>query len=250
MDKAYYDEYKYLERNHWWFKVRKLILEQYIKHIIYNNKKLIILNIGSATGATSEFLNNFGEVRSIEYDKDCSIFSSKNLNLSVLNASITSLPFKSSKFDLVCAFDVIEHVENDKEAVEEMHRVCKQNGNILITVPAYQFLWSEHDNVNQHFRRYNKNKLKTLMNSILGNKIIYTSYFNSILFPFISFFRLISNIIPKDIYRKGAGSDFTIVNMDSFVNKVLYILFSFEIIYLKYLKFPFGVSLMIHSKKD
>ena len=119
-------------------------------------------------------LNIFGEVESVEFDTNCSIYSSENKNIRVCNASVASLPFKSSTFDLVCAFDVLEHVQNDNIAVKEIFRVCKKNGHVFVTVPAYEFLWSEHDEVNQHFRRYNKNNLQDLFKTQENNTKYYT----------------------------------------------------------------------------
>jgi len=77
--------------------------------------------------------------------------------------------------------NVIEHVDDDKTSVNEMYRVCKSNGNVFITVPAFMSLWSEHDEVNQHKRRYRLNEVKTLFKDRAG-KILFSSYFNSILF--------------------------------------------------------------------
>jgi ubiquinone/menaquinone biosynthesis C-methylase UbiE len=72
------------------------------------------------------------------------------------------LPFKDEEFDLICAFDVIEHVEDDLLGIREMKRVCKNEGLMVLTVPAYMFLWSHHDEVNQHYRRYTLKNLKNL----------------------------------------------------------------------------------------
>jgi ubiquinone/menaquinone biosynthesis C-methylase UbiE len=130
--------------------VRLEILKQELQKIIVsNNQKLKILNIGIATGKTSEMLAEFGEVTSIEYDSVCAEFVRQKLNIEVIEGSILELPFEDNYFDFVCAFDVVEHVENDKKAISEMKRVCKQKGKICITVPAFQSLWSHHDEINQ-----------------------------------------------------------------------------------------------------
>ena len=150
---------------------------------------------------------------------------------------------------MVCAFDVIEHVEDDSKAIDEMIRVCKSNGAICCTVPAFKQLWSEHDVVNHHYRRYTMNSLLKLIKHKNGS-IIYKTYFNSILFSPILLFRICSKMFPSFIKRKGAGSDFTVVNETSIVNRLLSIIFFMEYYLLKFIKFPFGVSILLTWRKN
>jgi ubiquinone/menaquinone biosynthesis C-methylase UbiE len=250
MDKNYYKEYFSLERNHWWFKVRaKIILLLIDKSLAKkDSNKQAVLNIGAATGKTSEILAKYGEVTSLEYDKECCEFVNENLPIKVINGSILELPFADNTFDLVCAFDVIEHVEDDKLALAEMKRVCKPNGLITVTVPAFMSLWSHHDIVNQHFRRYTKSNLTQLFT---GNGLNYTvaTYYNSILFLPIFMFRLFTKIIPQKWIRKGAGSDATLGSEDGLVNKIMYQIFNIELTLLKAMKFPFGVSIFMSAIK-
>jgi len=134
MDREYYKEYYDLERNHWWFKVRASIIMDHLKKIIPSHINLKILNNGAATGASSMMLKSIGEVTSVEYDKETADLTSKKLGIPIISASITDLPFKNELFDLVCAFDVIEHVEDDISAVNELKRVCKPGGIVCLTV--------------------------------------------------------------------------------------------------------------------
>ena len=250
MDKNYYKEYFSLERNHWWFKVRAKIILLLIDKSLAKNKdnNRTVLNIGAATGKTSEILAKYGEVTSLEYDKECCEFVNENLPIKVINGSILELPFADNTFDLVCAFDVIEHVEDDKLALAEMKRVCKQNGLITVTVPAFMSLWSHHDIVNHHFRRYTKSNLTQLFT---GNNLNYnfTTYYNSILFLPIFIFRLCTKIIPQNWIRKGAGTDATLGSETGVVNKIMYQIFNIELNLLKGMKFPFGVSIFMSAIK-
>ena len=248
MDRKYFNEYYNLERNHWWFKVRNSIIKQHIENLI-QSKNIKILNIGAATGASNEYLSEFGELSSIEYDYDCAVETTKKSKSMIINASITELPYKDNYFDLICAFDVIEHVEDDELAVSEMKRVCKNNGKICVTVPAFMFLWSEHDIVNKHFRRYTSSELIKIFNDKDSGEIIYLSYFSFFLFFPISLFRIISKLIPRNLIRKGAGSDFTIFDNESFFNKIFYKIFKFEYYLLKKMTFPFGTSILFSWEK-
>ena len=135
MQHDYYKEYYDLERNHWWFVAREKIIVNYIKLMIenksLNNKDLKILNVGCGPGRSSQYLSDFGVVTSIEYDKDCCKFASERTGLEIFHGSITELQFEENTFDLVCAFDVIEHVEDDKLAVSEMKRVAKKKWSFI-----------------------------------------------------------------------------------------------------------------------
>lgn len=249
MDRDYYKQYYKLERTHWWFIVREKILYYLVKRHFNIPKKIKILNIGVATGRTSEMLLKFGDVTSVEYDKECCKIMHELTGLNVINASITELPFSESTFDLVCAFDVIEHVDEDKKAVLEMNRVCKENGIIFLTVPAFEFIWSKHDDINQHKRRYNISQLRKLfLKQELQGKILRTSYFNFILFLPIVFTRLLEKLLPKT-KKDYISSDFDMVN-NNLLNKLFYLIFKIEVPLLQILNFPFGISIFYLWKKS
>ncbi len=245
MDKAYYLEYYTLERNHWWFRARLNIIELLIGSLTTGNKK--ILNVGAATGATSIMLQKYGDVTSLEYDKDCCEFTSSKTGLEIINGSITELPFENNTFDFVCAFDVIEHVEDHQKAAQELIRTCKPGGYIFCTVPAYQFLWSKHDEVNQHFRRY---RLRDFSNLFQGISHIYKGYFNFFLFPMIAILRLSDKILKLNSIRKDAGSDFSIIK-NTTLNSLFFKIMNAEIFFIKKrISLPFGVSILFSAQKN
>lgn len=234
--------------------VRLEILKQELQKIILpKEQKLKILNIGIATGKTSEMLAEFGEVTSVEYDRVCAEFVRQKLNIEVIEGSILELPFEDNYFDVVCAFDVVEHVKDDKKAISEMNRVCTQKGKICITVPAFQSLWSHHDEINQHFKRYKMNellKLFDLQSESNDFKIMRKTYFNSFLFIPIWLFRKLNFLIPKQFIRKGAGSDFEIYKSNHFLDSILKGIFRIEKkLFRKNISFPFGVSLLFFVEK-
>jgi 2-polyprenyl-3-methyl-5-hydroxy-6-metoxy-1,4-benzoquinol methylase len=247
MEKNYYKEYYHLEREHWWFQARAEILMSHIKSVFNNKKDLKILNIGAATGYSSQLLMQFGEVTSIEYDKDCYEFTRDTVKIPIINASITDLPFEENTYDLVCAFDVIEHIEDDKAGVKEMRRVCKSGGVLFVSVPAYMFLWSEHDVVNHHFRRYTASQLRGVFDAQDAN--IFHSYFNFWLFFPIAFIRLLKGKA-KNVTADQAQSDFNSFK-SGILNRVLYFIFKSENIFLKNnIKLPVGVSIMSSWRKE
>ncbi len=247
MDKNYYLEYYELERTNWWFRARQEIIRSQIVKLFGNRRDLSILNIGVATGASSIMLQEFGTVKSIEYDPDCYRFVKENVDIDIEPGSILELRFKANSYDLVCSFDVIEHVEDDKLAATEMMRVCKPDGFVFVTVPAFMSLWSHHDEVNHHCRRYRMNELKSLF--ISSGLIQFYSYFNFLLFLPIYLIRILSKIFPVMFKREGSGSDFGMFKSKS-LDSILHKLFILEKVPLKFgIKFPFGVSALLIWKK-
>lgn len=253
MDASYYHDYAKLERSHWWFKARNGIIYQFVKDTIKPNqrKPIKILNVGCGTGRTTELLSQLGEVTSIEYDHETAEFAAESTGLSVEQGDVKSLKFKNEEFDLVCAFDVIEHVDDDVLAVEEMYRVLKKDGKLIITVPACPFLWSEHDEINHHFRRYTKSSLETTFSNSSFNSCEFISYFNFFLFPLVAGYRLISHIIrKKDENKYGAAKDFKFGGKSGWSSDVFERILGSEYFLLKKgLPFPVGVSLIAKLKK-
>lgn len=254
MDHLYYKEYYNLERKHWWFVARERIITSFIVKLLNQNKldktDLNILNIGCSTGRSSEYLSKFGTVTSIEYDQFCCEFAREKTGLEIIHGSITELPFEKESFDLVCAFDVIEHVENDELAVFEMKRVAKSKGLLLITVPAYMDLWSHHDVINHHFRRYKSEQIKNLFNLEINGKEVFSSYFNFFLFIPIYLIRKVSNLLNSGKNRPGSGSDFEAFK-PGILNQVLNYLMGSEKLFINNnIRLPFGVSFIYSWKKD
>ena len=249
MEKNYYKDYYKLEREHWWFRARGEMLIEHLAAVFEGKKDLKILNIGAATGRSSELLMSLGDVRSIEYDADCFAFTRDVVGIPIQQGSILELPFTDEMIDLVCAFDVIEHVEDDNLAVSEMRRVAKSGGVLCVTVPAFMFLWSEHDVVNHHYRRYTSKILRGLFES--SDKLIFHSYFNFWLFFPIAAFRLLANVFSKGkkTLPEEAASDFENFK-GGFFNTIFYRIFKSEHIFLTHrIRLPVGVSILSTWRK-
>ncbi len=253
MDQSYYKAYYHLEREHWWFLVRKKIIAERIRTLLHRPTKIKSLNVGAATGATSDMLAEFGTVMSIEYDATCTEFAKTYLTTPIEQGSILELPFEANQYDLVAALDVIEHVEDHQLAVQELWRVCKPGGHIVITVPAYQFLWSRHDLINHHFRRYTLSQLIDLFRPLQG-KFIYQTYYNSFLFLPIATYRWLMNGLQKLLGKKEkpvGKYDYEVLGTGGWINQILSGIFHLDYYCLKGgIRFPAGVSIMIFFQKD
>lgn len=250
MQQDYYHEYYIYEREHWWFRARADILSSKLRSCVASEKgRLRILNVGAALGATTEWLAQFGDVVSVEYDRGCCQFLAlRRPSDPIINSSVTSLPFQAESFDVVCAFDVIEHVDDDEGAVGELRRVCRPGGAVIVTVPALMALWSHHDTVNQHYRRY---RLAHLRNLFRGKgRIVDATYFNTFLFPVVLLVRAGTRLVPQRWIRSGAGSDFSLVR-SGLIDRICYRILKSESVWLRQGRvFPFGVSAYLAWKKD
>ncbi len=244
MEQSYYKAYYRLERENWWFKVRAKILLHRAHWLFGDTPNARILNVGVATGYTSELLARLGTVESVEYDEQCFRFLKEHVPIEVVQGSILALPFEDNYFDAVCAFDVIEHVLEDRRAAQELMRVTKPGGGVMVTVPAFRFLWGQHDVINHHVRRYTLKELRSLF--VSSGEVNYATYFNTLLFLPIALFRVISRLLPA---KDRNQSDFAVAD-GKLVNRLFYAIFYAEYRLIKQgIRFPVGVSLALTWRK-
>ena len=184
MEENYERAYHSLEGIHWWFVARRDIIIKIIESLIKSHDKNIkILDIGCSGGQllSSLYKKGFTNLWGIDISKNAIQHCiRKNLN-NVYLMDCSELSFKNSEFDIIIASDVLEHVRDDEKAICEWQRVLKKDGFIICFVPAFPFLWSYHDIVNKHFRRYTSKNLSSLFNKN-EFKIIRLSYWNILLF--------------------------------------------------------------------
>jgi SAM-dependent methyltransferase len=252
MEPAYYNEYYRNEREHWWFRARESILRRQMERLIAEGRipaRPRILNIGAATGRSSEWLGELGDVVSLEYDADCCRLTRERTGLDIVEGTILDLPWESGSFDVVCAFDVIEHVEDDAGGVAEMKRVCRKDGILFVTVPASPLLWSEHDEINHHFRRYRMQELKALFK---GCDVLLGTGFNSVLFAPIAVHRVVRRLADRlsQSRNRPLQSDFS-RSQFPIVDGLLETLFRSESLWLsRGIGLPWGVSAMIIARRS
>lgn len=252
MEPAYYNEYYRNERQHWWFRARESILRDQMERLISEGTiptRPRILNIGAATGRSSEWLGELGDVVSLEYDADCCRLTRERTGLDIVEGTILDLPWESGSFDVVCAFDVIEHVEDDAGGVAEMKRVCRKDGIIFVTVPASPLLWSEHDEINHHFRRYRMQELKALFK---GCDVLLGTGFNSVLFAPIAVHRVVRRLADRlsQSRNRPLQSDFS-RSQFPVLDGLLETLFRSESLWLsRGIGLPWGVSAMIIARRS
>ena len=236
MNKKTFSRHIKNQEKHWWFQARKKIIEDTISKNF--KKKLKILDFGSGSGVNIEMLSQFGFVNIYEPHSK----TKKYLQLKYKNKKKFKVLKKinKNKFDLIILADVLEHLKNDKKELKRLSKNLKKNGHILITVPAYEFLFSMKDKTLGHFRRYNKQQITKLFKKF---NIIKLTYFNFFLFIPISLIIMFFKILNINFIKKVENSP------NLFINKILFFIFVIEGKIIKILNLPLGISLLCLLKK-
>lgn len=149
-----------MDENHWWYRGRRLIIASELGRLALP-PAAVLLDAGCGSGRTLEQLAPLGEVHGIELDPAAAAVAQARAVGEVRIGRLEELPWETDTFDLITCLDVIEHTPDDRFTLSELRRVCKLGGRLLLTVPAYQVLWSIHDEVNHHHRRYSRRTLRS-----------------------------------------------------------------------------------------
>lgn len=238
MDKSYEIKYHKLEEKNWWFKARRNTILHLIQKIGVN-KNAKILDIGCSGGLLIKFLAHKGflNIYGIDISENAiDLCKERGIkNVKVMDG--TKLLFNDNEFDLVIASDVLEHIEEDSAALLEWYRVLKPNGKLIVMVPAFDFLWSSHDKINHHYRRYPKLDLKKKVKKA-NFKIMRISCWNFFLF----FPTVVVRLLQRFYNKKNELKD-QLYQVNPLINKILANLLKVEDWFLNFLNFPLGVSI-------
>ncbi|MBB1361928.1 class I SAM-dependent methyltransferase [Shewanella sp. SR44-4] len=179
-----------LEDEHWWFVARRKIIAALINRYIELPIKAKVLEAGCGTGGNLALLKRYGQLSAFEYDEPARLAAKAKSGIDVqVGALPDCLPFQDESFDLICMLDVLEHISDDTRSLEALSHLLTANGHILVTVPAYPWLWSKHDEIHHHHRRYNEEVLLKVA-SEAGLKVEHVFHFNMLLFPIAILFRI------------------------------------------------------------
>jgi SAM-dependent methyltransferase len=168
-----------VDEHHWWYRGRRRVIRAELDRLPLPPGARV-LDAGCGSGRTLVELVNYGEVSGIELNTDAARLASDRGLGEVRVGRLEELPWEDGTFDLITCLDVIEHVPDDVAALRELRRVARPGGWLLVTAPAYQALWSRHDEANHHYRRYSRSKLRGAARSA-GWEIERMSSFNSLL---------------------------------------------------------------------
>jgi SAM-dependent methyltransferase len=198
MERSVYREMAELDDRHWWYRARREVLADLIRREVKPPPKARILEIGCGTGHNLEMLAAFGKVDALELDDEARGIAERRLGRTVMSAPLPELAgVRARQYDFIATLDVIEHIDDDQAALTAIAGKLKPGGKLLMTVPAHQWMWSAHDVVNHHKRRYSKQALRRLVEGS-PLRLDRIGYFNSLLFPLAVAERFASRLRGKD----------------------------------------------------
>jgi SAM-dependent methyltransferase len=236
MERIIFDRMAELDQTHWWYVARRHILAGVIRRVVKPPGDARILEIGCGTGHNFAMLGAFGAVDGLEVDDAARKFASERLGKPVGSARLPDLEgIAENRYDLIALLDVLEHVEDDLAALASIRTRLKPGGRILVTVPANRWMWSAHDTVHHHFRRYNSSDLRHVIDAA-GLKADLFTHFNTLLFPLAAAFRILGKITG----REEADDAQPAAPLNAIFGKV----FGLESHLMGRVSLPFGVSLL------
>ena len=248
MNPEIYQEMAKVEDGHWWFRARRAI----VSHVLSSLKLAPgteILDAGSGTGGNLAMLSRFGKVHAMELDAGARALANARGIVTVEEGKLPApIPFPGQQFDLVVMMDVLEHIDEDAQTLAALHARLKPGGRLLLTVPAFAFLWSDHDVLHHHKRRYQMKGLKTLVENT-GFKVERTSHINFWLFPLIASVRLLNRVTGGAFIRKASHANHELKMPPSWLNSLLEQVFASERALIDTISLPFGVSIVLLARK-
>lgn len=178
-----------VDEHHWWYRGRRRVVDAQLARLALP-AQATILDAGCGSGRMLQELVRYGQVCGIELDPQAAEVARARGLGEVRVGKLEELPWEPQTFDLITCLDVLEHTRDDLVTLTELRRVCTPGGWLLLTVPAYQALWSLHDEANHHYRRYGRRALRTAA-AQAGWRLSGMTSFNTILLPPAAVVRLI-----------------------------------------------------------
>ncbi|AXA36480.1 S-adenosylmethionine-dependent methyltransferase [Candidatus Sumerlaea chitinivorans] len=244
-----------LEKNYWWFQARRKMIRTLLAELVpkcrvpadaalASRPALRILDIGCGTGMLMEDLQAYGWVAGLDFSPVALAYCRERRLPNLARADVQRLPVRSNSVDLLTALDLVEHVEDDRKLMGEIHRVLRPGGYALMSVPAHKRLWSNHDVALHHFRRYEKSEFRQLVLGA-GLEIEKCSYMMaSIYWPAAIYRRL-----KKHFLRPSASPKTDEFPLPVWVNALLRAVVSAEAPLLRRYSMPCGLSIVCIARK-
>jgi SAM-dependent methyltransferase len=244
MDPTLYGQMRELEDRHWWFVGRRKIVASWLQAAALPAQARI-LDLGCGTGGNLVMLSHYGEVVGAELDDVAAQLARQRHLAPIVRARLPqAVPLAAESFDCVTMLDVLEHIADDAATLRTVHELLAPNGQLLLTVPAFPFLWGAHDVAHHHQRRYRADPLRALLQAS-GFEVQRLSYCNSWLFPPAAVVRLLRRWLGGEATTAGAE----LALPPAPLNRLLAALFASERHVLAHGRFPFGVSLIALARK-
>ena len=249
-----------LEDTYWWFVARRDLVRRLLARYLpagaarrtlasaeaqTASGRRRIADIGCGTGATLSLLQPFGRAVGMDIAEEAVGFCRERGHQELVQGTAVDLPFADASFDAIAALDILEHLDDDAQAVREIARVLRPGGLLVFTAPAYMFLWSEHDEALNHRRRYVAPQIRALLESA-GLEVLKVSYCITLLLAPIYAFRLVGRLLGHE--KKGEPKT-ALYTLPGPLNALLIEILYLENRWLARFNLPFGVSLAGVARK-
>ncbi|MBN1867258.1 class I SAM-dependent methyltransferase [Candidatus Sumerlaeota bacterium] len=245
MDPSEYGRQYDAEDTYWWYQGRLEIVERLLDMIPgYKRDGLRVLDLGCGTGLLLRRLEISHHPVGIDFSPLALEFSRRRGAERLARGDVQALPIVDASFDVVTALDLAEHIERDDALFAETLRVLRPGGHLVVSVPAYPFLWSEHDETLYHHRRYRRGELRRHIEEA-GFDVVRCSYCITFTFPLIVGFRLLQRLKSKKDRPKTH-----LVVLPRWANALLRKTVSLEALLLRWINLPFGVTLVALARKS
>jgi SAM-dependent methyltransferase len=240
MEEHIYPHLYNIEKRHWYFAARQVILLRYINARLATSEATSILDVGCGTGAILELLSQRYQAYGLDFSTSAIEFCRQRGLSNLFAGGIDAYP-KGHAFDMISMLDVVEHVDDDLRLLKDARDLLHGGGALLITVPAFPSLWSYHDVVLHHKRRYTKRRLRTLVLEA-GYQIEQLTFFNTLLFPVA--------VTTRWLAKLAGRHDATDLEIPAApVNALLRKIFELESHILPHVSLPVGLSLLCLARK-
>ena len=238
MDANYYEAQFPIEDSHWWYLGRRRVLRK-ILSTFSPEPSGVTLEVGCGGGGNLALLSDYSaELKAVEMEP-AAVAAAKKRGLGDIQQGKLgdALPLYEQQYDLIAMLDVLEHIDDDAQALRQVHALMAKQGRFIVSVPAYPFLWTRHDEVAHHCRRYTRKSLVAKLEAA-GFEVKFVSYFNTLLFPLALVTLLYARLF-------GIDPEAAIEQPVKPLNALFRGLFSFESRLLPTLRMPFGLSIVL-----
>lgn len=241
------------EDNHWWFASRTRALNALMSRLLPQTPGFRLLDVGCGAGNMIHHLSRYGQVKGLEIDeRPVKMARQRGYDVDMFDVT-NPMPFEAGTFDAVTALDVIEHNEDDVAILTDSYRILKPGGHIIITVPAFMWLWSHNDDINAHVRRYTAAELKQKLTQT-GFKVRRVTYNNFFIFPLAAALLLLRRLSNKEpeLVSHHLDEEAYQVEMEPAsppVNTILTLVGQIEAGLIRFVNLPVGTSLIAVGQK-
>jgi 2-polyprenyl-3-methyl-5-hydroxy-6-metoxy-1,4-benzoquinol methylase len=247
LDRSAYQQHLDIDRAHFWRAAKRELLRDLLADVAPPERKLRLLDIGGASSLYPAVLAEWGSVTVVEPDRECVETARAVLGTDIRQGSLPDALGVEGPFDVISMLDVLEHIEDDRRALEVVRGLLAPGGRLIITVPALPALYSDHDRALHHFRRYTRRSLNEAIEGS-GLRAQRMSYWTSLLLPLVAAQRMVSKT--RSALRPNPNPEYSVELPGKTLNWILGAAMTMERHLLRFTRMPLGSSLFAVVEKE